>query len=505
MDAPIVILDNGGATIKAGVVGVHQQPFIIPNAVVRSKGDKKTYVGHEFAQCSDYSSLHFRLPVEKGFVTDWDAQKAVWDGVFSQDVLGINTQQSSLILTEPYFNLPNIQTTYDQFVFEEYEFKSNCRRTPASFAPYSPLFYSLGLPPPECSLILDCGFSFSHAVPVINSHVQWYAVKRVPIGGKLLTNHLKSLLSFRQWNLMEQPAVINHAKETCCFVSTDFAVDMERARHDPGAALEYVLPDLTRSPHGHIRRSRAPRSDSGVASMRMDILRLANERSAVPELLFTPGDIGLPHAGIAHAVAAAIAALPEDLRALFWANIGLVGGSVKFLGFKERLMLELESLAPTGCDVVIYNSDDPITAPYHGAHALATSAPHALKFVTRAEYLEHGSRPHYGDWCRQTRAPRGRVRRDEAGERRGTGGDGEGGAHEGGGGARGGGGGGGGGRSGGDSGSEERSTESVMSSDSSEPEAPRKRRKSVKSSEAGAGRGGGPGRGSSARQGAGVP
>jgi actin-related protein 6 len=77
---------------------------------------------------------------------DWDAQKAVWDGVFSTDVLGasyimikstigsssiwqIDTTESSLLITEPYFNLPNLQDVYDQFVFEEYEFQSYHRCT----------------------------------------------------------------------------------------------------------------------------------------------------------------------------------------------------------------------------------------------------------------------------------------------------------------------------------------------------------------------------------------
>lgn len=77
----------------------------IPNAVIRSKGDKMTYIGHEFDRCRDYSSLHYRLSCEKasptlepyysptkryqGFVVDWDAQKAVWDGIFSDQVFGV--------------------------------------------------------------------------------------------------------------------------------------------------------------------------------------------------------------------------------------------------------------------------------------------------------------------------------------------------------------------------------------------------------------------------------
>ena len=80
---------------------------------------------------------------------DWDAQKAIWDGIFTTDylmvsscipfcaVLALNATrqldptESSLLMTEPYFNLPNLQDVYDQFVFEEYEFQSyyRCTRT----------------------------------------------------------------------------------------------------------------------------------------------------------------------------------------------------------------------------------------------------------------------------------------------------------------------------------------------------------------------------------------
>lgn len=67
----VIVLDNGAATIKAGIAnqlteqGGSQGLRIITNAVVRSKGDKLTYFGHELDRCRDYSSLHYRLPFEK--------------------------------------------------------------------------------------------------------------------------------------------------------------------------------------------------------------------------------------------------------------------------------------------------------------------------------------------------------------------------------------------------------------------------------------------------------
>ncbi|KIK37552.1 hypothetical protein CY34DRAFT_810233, partial [Suillus luteus UH-Slu-Lm8-n1] len=57
-----VILDNGASSIKAGLAtppdgNDDDQPKLVPNAIVRSKGDKTTYFGHGLGRCRDYSAL----------------------------------------------------------------------------------------------------------------------------------------------------------------------------------------------------------------------------------------------------------------------------------------------------------------------------------------------------------------------------------------------------------------------------------------------------------------
>ena len=77
----LFLLDNGAHSIKFG--HDHEPMYfilfffpknkkiiphslsVVPNAVVRSKGDKQTYYGHEIPFCQDKSSLHYRLPFEK--------------------------------------------------------------------------------------------------------------------------------------------------------------------------------------------------------------------------------------------------------------------------------------------------------------------------------------------------------------------------------------------------------------------------------------------------------
>jgi actin-related protein len=62
--------------------------------------------------------------------------------------LQISPAETSLLITEPYFNLPIIQDLYDQFVFEEYEFNSyhRCARQYAcsTLSKYAQISFSSG-------------------------------------------------------------------------------------------------------------------------------------------------------------------------------------------------------------------------------------------------------------------------------------------------------------------------------------------------------------------------
>ncbi|KAJ3489979.1 hypothetical protein NLI96_g1756 [Meripilus lineatus] len=399
MGSKTLVVDNGAASIKIGFsTDPNAPPRVIPNAIIRSKGDKATYIGDEIQHCRDFASLHFRLPFEKGYVVDWDAQKAIWDRLFNPTSLGVEPNEISLLLTEPYFNLPNVQEVYDQFVFEEYEFQAYHRCTPASFMPWGDLFALPGAPPPECMLIVDAGFSFTHVVPMVNGLVVWSAVKRIDVGGKLLTNHLKELVSFRQWNMMDETHIINHVKESCCFVSSDYKRDLELCHTNPrrnSIVQEYILPDFSINRQGRVRKDQENMEDS------YQILYMNNERFSVPEILFRPDDIGLEEVGIAGTIAHSISLLPEDIQGMFWANIGLIGGSTQFPGFRDRLLSELRGLAPADCMVSISQSKDPVVQAYRSALSLSASPYFPQRLVTRAEYLEMGSsagRRKFADW-----------------------------------------------------------------------------------------------------------
>ncbi|KAG8686991.1 Actin- protein 6 [Ceratobasidium sp. 423] len=248
-----------------------------------------------------------------------------------------------------------IQETYDQMVFEEWEFQSYYRCPSATLLPYGDIF-APG-PQPECAVIVDSGFSFTHVTPVLNptpdrpASIQWPSVRRLDVGGKLLTNHLKEIVSFRHWDMTESTYIINQVKEACCFVSGNWARDLEicRAKRNP-IIQSYVLPNFGSEPPtpGYITKSPPKEGDT--------ILPMNNERFSAPEILFTPSYVGLSQIGLPGTIAHSINSLPEELRGVAWGNIGLVGGNTLFDGFEQRLFHELRALAPDEYEVCLYRA-----------------------------------------------------------------------------------------------------------------------------------------------------
>lgn len=67
------------------------------------------------------------------------------------------------------------------------------------------------------------------------------AVKRLDVGGKLMTNYLKEILSFRHLDLKNSDRLIKQIKEDLCFVSQNLMQDMRCKRNT--FLKHFVMPD----------------------------------------------------------------------------------------------------------------------------------------------------------------------------------------------------------------------------------------------------------------------
>eukprot|EP00743_Colponemidia_sp_Colp-15_P007935 GILK01008594.1.p1 GENE.GILK01008594.1~~GILK01008594.1.p1 ORF type:complete len:418 (+),score=55.78 GILK01008594.1:54-1307(+) len=400
-----VVLDNGGGLLKIGLAG-NEDPFMIaPNCIARGKGkDKRRLVADQLNLAKETSGLQYMRPFDRGMLNDLDVEKEIWDRVLGKQGLNVDIAESSLLVTLPPFLPEALESSFQQMIFEEYGFQSLCCALAASLSIFDRKYRQLdGVlnRPPGC-LVVDAGFSFTHVVPVWDNIPMNYAIKRLNVGGKLLTNYMKELISYSRYgfDMMEETFVVNEIKEKLCCCSTDLAADLETCRPTVNPLRrDYVLPDFRNDYQGYVKEvnSSDPSAVSaplvGKApgrSMEEQVLILSNERISVPEVLFHPSDIGLDQAGVAELIVQSIAAIPADLRPIFAENISLIGGSTMFPNFKTRLEQELRPLLPVDWEVKIHQTDRPMLSAWRGGSEVAASQDYPQYCVTKAEYEEYG-------------------------------------------------------------------------------------------------------------------
>ncbi|KAJ6810765.1 actin-like protein arp6 isoform X1 [Iris pallida] len=426
--ASVVVLDNGGGLCKAGFGGDRDPVAVVPNCVARpsssaSSSSKKWLVADQLqSPDADLTSMSVRRPFDRGYLINPDLQKEVWDRVLRSS-LRVDPARSplSLLLVEPLFNPPSVQRATDEVVFEEMGFRSLCvADSPSLVHLYEASRRRKGNA--QCSLVVDCGFSFTHAAPVLHNFTLNYGVRRLDLGGKALTNYLKELVSYRSINVMDETLLLDRAKEDLCFVSLDVPRDLNLARRsgkDNPFKCTYVLPDGITHTKGYVKDiDEAKRFLSllpdgtlnGTASVvkevpdeaerredrkRVDLSKneftLTNERFLVPEMIFQPADLGMNQAGLAECIVRAVHSCHPHLHPVLFESIVLTGGSTLFPRFAERLEMELRPLISDDYQVKITTQEDPIKGVWRGGSLLASSPDFESMCITKAEYEEMGS------------------------------------------------------------------------------------------------------------------
>ncbi|XP_057785539.1 actin-related protein 6-like [Salvia miltiorrhiza] len=422
----VVVVDNGGGLIKAGIGGERDPACVVPNCTARPSSSKKWLVADQLLSPSeDLTSATLRRPFDRGHLINPDLQSSIWAHLFT-NLLKINPSTSSLLLTEPLFALPSIQRAVDEIIFEDFNFRalfvadspSLVHLYEASRRPYGLVSKA------QCSLVVDCGFSFTHAAPVLQNFTLNYGVKRLDLGGKALTNYLKELVSYRSVNVMDESFIMDDVKEKLCFVSLDVQRDLKIARR-PGKdnlfRCSYVLPDGITHTKGFVKdlnetkrylalgEDEAPFSPEGgkdyvdlqdgsddpqhrrSTDLTKTEFSLTNERFLVPEMIFRPADLGMNQAGLAECIVRAVNSCHPHLHPVLYESIILTGGSTLFPRFAQRLEKELRPLVPDEYQVKIASQEDPILGVWRGGSLLASSPDFEAMCVTKAEYEELGS------------------------------------------------------------------------------------------------------------------
>ncbi|CAM9830779.1 unnamed protein product [Chrysoparadoxa australica] len=414
LNNPALVIDNGAGSVKAGFSGENEPRCVMPNCTARLRNQLQVLVGDEVdTGIRDKSQLSFQRPFDRGYLVNWETESEVWHRMFDSQHLKCNPADQPLIMTEAPFPPRALQEVMNEVIYEEFGFPAYLRCP----GPALSVFYEQAIedevnqPAPTVTademVVVDAGFSFSHVYPFHQGRAIQKAVQRLNIGGKLMTNYLKEVVSYRQWNMMDEFELINQVKEALCFASLDFEGDLRstRRRGRSSIAREFVLPDyksvftgFAREPGGAVGVGEAIVGDDAH-----QVLAMERERFSVPELLFNPSDIGIKQAGLAECVVASIAKCPTEIQPALYENILLTGGSANLPNFKERMQREVRSLAPDHCVVNVRLPDGcaPQVHAWRGGSKFGATPDYACFCVTRQEYQEHGHRlcdQKFSDW-----------------------------------------------------------------------------------------------------------
>lgn len=392
-----LVIDNGTSEVKLNWAG-QENCVHVQNAMMRSR-DRRLWLGNAVDLCKDLIGLQYRRPLDRGQLYSWELEKPIWDWIWdTKEVVESPDEfkESNLVLTETPGTLPACSGNTDQIIFEEYEFANYRRCAPQVLAANAHTEGSK-----EAKLVVDLGFYATHVVPVFNQTTTVDAgIRRLDIGGKMLTNYLKETISYRYYNMMEESAIINRLKERTCFTSLNFGQDLEKwysqhqSRRFTDFAMCYALPSTHEDPYGHV----IPDIKQGLEDQRAgkeQVLILENERFSIPESLFDPfGHLGIDQAPLPEVIADSIASAPSEYQPLLWSNIVLCGGTANIPNLSERIGEELRKWAPADVPVDIFTLDQGTRAEtaWRGGSQLCSDGAFDLDgwTVSRSEYLEQG-------------------------------------------------------------------------------------------------------------------
>lgn len=398
-DNQYLVIDNGCYNLKAGFVSSDDNfPVRQFNALSKAK-DGSVYIGNDFIGTNNHSGLIIKRPHEQGHLTSWETEKPVWDYTFDQisHQKELDPGSHGLVLTETPYQLPQLSTNTDQIVFEEYGFNNYYRCVAGSLVPwtYEPERDN------DFSLVIDCGFNATWIIPVIYQTVHWKGVKKLPIGGKVLNGLLREIISFRHYDISEEPVLINTIKESTCFIANDFNAAIKKKQQ---LGCEFVLPDFKTTTTGYVKTPDMKVNDADLQS-----LVLTDERFVVPEALYHPEIIfdnaqsnssilqTAPIKNLTDLVIESLMSCPEVSRPLLLQNISIVGGTASLPNFDTRLKDELAKELPLDWKInVVKNDYEKDLVNWYGGSELCQSDIIDKISISKQEYYEHGS-----NWCQK--------------------------------------------------------------------------------------------------------
>lgn len=288
----VLILDSGGWTVKHGNVLLdverekkekekdnnnnNNDKLLMysetPNYCAKLRHQITILVGDEIMEkVRNKGQLQLMRPLERGYITDMGTQLKVWSRIIAllgnqnnnNNKMGIKQSppQCVFLMTQPF--TPNtISEQIDEVIFHDLNFGRIIKRMNQCMSSFHYIYSTSGESKSKsksnsdgtkCCLVIDSGFSMTHVVPTYKSKALSKGIRRINIGGKLLTNLLKEKISYRQWNMDDEFFLVNQVKEDLglvCSSSKELIHSLKRSRNIRNVKVNYknrAMGDLNRN------------------------------------------------------------------------------------------------------------------------------------------------------------------------------------------------------------------------------------------------------------------
>lgn len=298
---------------------------------------------------------NYNRPMSRGLLSDIDLEIEIWKKMFyeieKQDKIKNNLKESICMFSHTPMTPDKVMEGYFQMIFDYFEFDSLFKAIPHY---YSAISASNSIPNlnDKVQLVIDSGFSSTTIVPILNSKPVYNAIKRIDIGGKLLTNYLKDAIDSQcDLDIRKDFYLVNLIKEELCFLSKNFNSDLvisSLTGENNINKKEFILPEY---------RSKNPEQLLKINKDRYTI-PINSLRFVVPELLFSPSLIEIDQGGLLDGIFQSIKGCHSDYKNLLYENIVLTGGNFNFPNIKERLNYEIIPNSDYDSDINIYKYDE---------------------------------------------------------------------------------------------------------------------------------------------------
>eukprot|EP01001_Neometanema_parovale_P006313 NODE_2682_length_1363_cov_118.131452_g2548_i0.p1 GENE.NODE_2682_length_1363_cov_118.131452_g2548_i0~~NODE_2682_length_1363_cov_118.131452_g2548_i0.p1 ORF type:complete len:392 (-),score=57.69 NODE_2682_length_1363_cov_118.131452_g2548_i0:100-1275(-) len=366
----VVVIDNGGYSIKAGYAGEQAPRAVFPcvvgeprnKGVVMATGDKEYYVGDQAQERR--GCLSVTIPVHNGEVVNWKDMERLWNHTFYNE-LRLVPEDHPVILTEPPLNPNSHREKTTEIMFEGFA-------VPGLYLSVSSVLslYSSGQ---TSGLVVDSGKDVTMTVPVFEGYTLTRHICKTTVAGKAITDYLVQLLMERGYNFTttNEIDIVNYIKETICYVATDYEEALENSQDSN--SVKYQLPDG------------------------QDII-LNEERFKCTECIFNPSMMPIdPNAmGLDVMCFDSIGRCDTEIRKEMYKYIMCSGGTTLFDGLAKRIGSGMHNLykhkypnEPV-VPMRIVDNVERMYASWLGGSMLGILPMFHKMWITREEYQEHG-------------------------------------------------------------------------------------------------------------------